>query len=78
MPITTKLSRAVYEKLGDEVANQLVDWMNLVDAAYKAELRERTELCFARVEAKLDQRMAELRTVLVCEIGRLAVRLETR
>ena len=78
MPITTKLSRAVYEKLGDEVANQLVDWMNLVDAAYKAELRERTELSFARVEAKLDQRMAELRTVLVCEIGRLAVRLETR
>jgi hypothetical protein len=40
MPIAAKLSRAVYEKLGDEVANQLVDMLNLVDAAWKDDQRD--------------------------------------
>lgn len=78
MPITTKLSRAVYEKLGDEVTNQLVDWMNFVDAAHKAELRERTESNLARFDARLDQRLAEFRTFLVTEMDRLTARLEAR
>ena len=78
MPTFTRLSQAVYEKLGDEVTNQLVDWMNLCDAAFTAELRERTELNFARFEAKLEQQIAGLRAVLLVEIGRLAARLEAR
>lgn len=78
MPITAKLSRAVYEKLGDEVTNQLVDWLNLVDAAYKSDLRDQNDLNFARFDARLEQRMAELRAVLVTEIERLASRLEAR
>ena len=41
MPRFTKLSQAVYEKLGDEVTNQLIDWMNLMDAGWKEELRAR-------------------------------------
>ena len=27
MPVTAKLSRAFYERLGDEIANELVSWL---------------------------------------------------
>lgn len=32
MPVTAKLSRRFYERLGDDLANELVDWFNAVDA----------------------------------------------
>ena len=35
--------------------------MNQMDAAYRADLRELNELNFARFDAKLEQRVAELR-----------------
>src|SRR5213594_1446698 len=60
MPVTAKLSRKFYEKLGDEVANELVEWFNLVDATYRSDLRELNELNFARFDAKVEQRVAEL------------------
>ena len=61
MPVTAKLSRKFYDKLGDEVANELVEWLNLVDATYRSDLRELNELNFSRFESKLEQRIAELR-----------------
>src|SRR6266498_3783620 len=60
MSITAKLSRKFYDKLGDDVANELVEWFNQVDATYRADLRELNELNFARFDAKLEQRLAEL------------------
>ena len=42
-----------------------MDWFNAVDLTYRNDLRELNELNFARFEAKLDQRMAELRTELI-------------
>ena len=65
MPVTAKLSKRFYEVLGEDVANELVDWFNAVDLTYRTELRELNELNFARFEAKLEQRMADLRTELV-------------
>lgn len=59
MPVTAKLSRKFYETLGDEIANELVDWFNQVDATYRSELRELNELNFARFDAKVEQRFAE-------------------
>ena len=44
--------------LGEEVANELVDWFNAVDLTYRADLRELNELNFARFDAKLEQRLA--------------------
>ena len=61
MPVTAKLSRKFYETFGDEIANQLTEWFNAVDATYRADLRELNELNFARFDAKLEQRIAELR-----------------
>jgi len=60
VPVTAKLSRKFYEKLGDDVANELVEWFNLVDATYRSDLRELNELNFSRFDAKLEQRVAEL------------------
>ena len=53
MPVTAKLSKLFYERLGDQVANELVDWFNKVDDSYRADLRALNELNFARFEAKL-------------------------
>jgi len=64
MPVTVKLSRKFYETFGDEIANELVEWFNQVDATYRGELRELNELNFARFDAKLEQRVAELRREL--------------
>ncbi len=59
MPVTAKLSRRFYETFGDEIANELVDWFNAVDATYRTDLRELNELNFARFDAKVEQRFAE-------------------
>lgn len=68
MPVTAKLSRRFYDVLGEDVANELVDWFNAVDLTYKADLRELNELNYARFDAKLEQRLAELRAALRQEI----------
>jgi hypothetical protein len=68
MPVTAKLSQLFYERLGEQVANELVDWFNAVDATYRGDLRELNEVNYARFEAKLEQRIAELRAELVARI----------
>jgi hypothetical protein len=59
MPVTAKLSLLFYQKLGEQVATELVEWFNSVDATYRSDLRELNELNFARFDAKLEQRLAE-------------------
>ncbi len=71
MPVTAKLSRRFYDKFGDEITNELVEWFNQVDATYRADLREPNELNFARFEAKLDQRIAEVRQEIAALRGEL-------
>ncbi len=76
MPVTAKLSRLFYERLGEEVTNELVDRFNQVDATYRADLRELNQLNFARFDAKLDQRVAELNAKIDQAVAALEVRLE--
>ena len=61
MPVTARLSKRFYEVLGEDIANELVDWFNSVDATYKADLRDLIEIQAQRFDAKLQQGMAELR-----------------
>jgi hypothetical protein len=68
MPVTAKLSLKFYEKLGEEVATELVEWFNSVDATYRADLRELNELNFARFDAKVEQRLAALESRLESRI----------
>ena len=60
MPVTAKLSKLFYERLGEQIADELVGWFNSVDATYRSDLRELNELNVARFDAKLEQRLAEL------------------
>ena len=78
MPVTAKLSRKFYEKLGDDVANELVEWFNSVDATYRSDLRELNELNFARFDAKLEQRFAQLDAKLEQRLTQLDAKLEQR
>jgi DNA anti-recombination protein RmuC len=75
MPVTARLSKRFYDVLGEDVANELVDWFNAVDLTYRADLRELNELNFARFDAKLEQRLAELRAELRQEIAELRAAL---
>jgi hypothetical protein len=52
-----------------------VEWFNQVDATYRAELRELNELNFARFDAKLEQRVAELRRDLDVGLHQLKAEL---
>ncbi len=74
MPVTAKLSKLFYDRLGEEIANELVDWFNAVDATYRADLRELNELNFARFDAKLEQRVRELDA----KIDRVAAELDAK
>ena len=72
MPVTAKLSRKFYEKLGDDVAGELVDWFNAVDATYKSDLKEINDLSWQRLDvrlkyldAHLDSRLDRLRADLM-------------
>ena len=78
MPVTAKLSLLFYEKLGEQVATELVDWFNSVDATYRSDLRELNELNFARFDAKLEQRLAELGAGLRLEMERLFTLVDAR
>ena len=78
VPVTAKLSRKFYERLGEEIANELVEWFNTVDATYRADLREFNELNFARFDAKLEQRLAEHSARLEARMQGLESRMEGR
>ena len=48
VPVTAKLSRRFYEKLGDDVATRWWSGSIKWDATYRADLRELNDLNFAR------------------------------
>jgi hypothetical protein len=78
MPVTAKLSKLFYDRLGEQIANELVDWFNQVDATYRSDLRELNELNFARFDAKLEQRLAELDSKWRVRWEQLDAKLERR
>lgn len=78
MPVTAKLSKRFYDALGEDVANELVEWFNSVDATYKADLRDLIEAQAQRFDARLEQRIGVLDARLDQRIGVLDARLEQR
>jgi hypothetical protein len=76
MPVTAKLSRLFYERFGEQIANELVDWFNAVDATYRADLRELNERNFARFDSKLEQRMSGMEAKLEQRMSALETKLE--
>ncbi len=82
MGITARLSRRLHQTLGRDAAEDLVNWMQQMDAQ-RAELRELNELNFSRVDARLagmatQTQVAELRQELQAGLARLETKLEQR
>ncbi|HET7790781.1 MAG TPA: hypothetical protein VFK78_08300 [Gemmatimonadales bacterium] len=78
MPVTARLSRKFYQKLGDDVANELVEWFNQVDLTYRGDLRELNELNFTRFDAKLERRIAQLEARVQQRLAQIEARFEQR
>lgn len=82
MPITAKLSKRFYDRLGDDVVNELVALLNLIDSTYRSELRETNEANWIRFETKLEAEIgklrAEFKAELKAEIAGLKESLERR
>ena len=71
MPVTARLSRKFYERFGDDVAGELVDLLNTMDASYRAEYRELLDARLAQFAAELRQVVGELRAGLRSEMASL-------
>jgi hypothetical protein len=78
MPVTARLSKAFYEKMGEQVTSELVEWFNSVDATYRSELRETNELNFARFDAKVGERFAEQDARIERRFAEMEVGMERR
>lgn len=78
MPVTAKLSRQFYERFGDELTNELVEWFNLVDATYRADFRDLFQVHFDRLDAKLEQRVAQLEARFEVKLEQRASQIEAK
>ncbi len=77
MPVTAKLSKAFYERLGEDIANELVDWFNQVDATYRADLRDLNERNFQRFDANVGKRFAEFELRIERRLAEFELKIET-
>jgi hypothetical protein len=73
VPVIARLSKRFYDVVGEDVAGELVDWLNAVeqDLTDRARFRQLNELNFARLDARLEQHVAEFRLGRPGEIGGL-------
>ena len=78
MPVTARLSKLFYDRLGEQIANELVEWFNSVDATYRTDLRELNEINFARFDAKLDQRIDRLASEMHALFAEQDAKIERR
>jgi hypothetical protein len=74
MPIAAKLSRKLYDTLGSEAAEAMVDWMQQVETQ-RSELRELSDLSFARIDARFGEARAESDARFVEVLAQMDVRL---
>jgi hypothetical protein len=54
MPVTAKLSGKFYERFGDEIVNELVEWFNAVDSTYNTQLKEINALNLELINSRFD------------------------
>jgi Sec-independent protein translocase protein TatA len=71
MPTAPTFSKRFYDKFGPENVTELARWLNQMDLTYRTQLHELNELNFARFDAKLEQRIAEVKAELREEMADL-------
>jgi hypothetical protein len=75
VPVTAKLSRKFYERFGDDIAGEFVDWFNAVDSTYQQQLRELNDLNWERFKAEMDARFAQFRAEMDVRFAQCEARL---
>lgn len=75
VPMVFNLSRAFYDRLGDEVVAELVGMLNHVDTASQQSLSEAIDASVAKFDARLERRLGDLRVEIMGEMARLESRL---
>jgi hypothetical protein len=75
MPVTARFSSRFYERLGDEVAQELVNWFNTVNQDYRDQLTVTNGRNWLAFEAKLDASIADVRADLRGSIAELRAEL---
>jgi uncharacterized protein Yka (UPF0111/DUF47 family) len=55
MPIAAKFSESFYQKFGHQETGELVEYLNTIDATYRAELERLNDLNWTRVESRIAQ-----------------------
>jgi septal ring factor EnvC (AmiA/AmiB activator) len=68
MAVTARLVSKFHDVLGEEASNDMVDWMNHVEAS-RSELRELNDQNFARFKAELAEQIGSIRRELAEQIG---------
>lgn len=77
MPVTVRFSSKFYERLGDDVAGELVDWCNTVDDTYRNQLKEMNESFWERLTAHLDANLGVTRNEMSTMRGDLRNEIAT-
>jgi hypothetical protein len=81
VPVTARLSGKFYERFGDDIANELVEWFNAVDSTYQGQLKEINDLNWARMEARFDafdSRMSAFEVRMEARMAAFESRMEAR
>ncbi|MBA3644990.1 MAG: hypothetical protein H0W63_02310 [Gemmatimonadaceae bacterium] len=85
MPVTARLSKRFYDRFGDDIAGEFVDWFNAVDSTYQQQLRDLNDLNWERFKAELhsaiaqsEARMIERMTRLEVQNGQLEARVASK
>lgn len=82
MPATARLLQKLQETLGDELAHDLILWVDEARSMNRAEVREIADLYLARLDERLERRLAEVKAELKAELkaglGELRVEMADR
>jgi len=78
MPVTAKFSQAFYDRLGHDIVEELVEFLNRIDTESHSALRELNELNYQRFDAKVEQRFAEADLKLERRFAEVGLKLERR
>jgi hypothetical protein len=68
VPVTARFSSQFYERLGDDVAEELVNWFNAVHDDSRDLIRQLNDRNWSSFAERLDARAAELRAEFRSEI----------
>jgi DNA anti-recombination protein RmuC len=67
-----------YEKFGDRIADEFVNWFNQVDATYRSEFKDLFDANFSRQDAKLEQRLAQFEAKVEQRLAESEAKVERR